>query len=125
MIDPEFAELVRAGIRGDASLRDEQIQRFYCYGVSILRIFEEQFRQKREGTIADDRWRSSEETLIGIMRAPGYRATCALLRGSLDPEFEKVLDARLGSSHEAVVLDLPSSWRQAVAQSHSKGGEAA
>ena len=125
MMDSEFTQLVTAGIRGDKSLPDEQIQRFYFYGVSILRIFEELFRQHREGTIADDRWESSQQTLVGIMRSPGYRATYAILKGSLDKEFEQLIDECVLSSPESAPIDLPAMWRNAVPQSNSEEGTAA
>lgn len=114
MTDAAFTEFASAGIRGDKSLPDRQIQQFYFYGVSILRIFEELFRQNREGTIADDRWRSSEKTLIGIMRSPGYRAVYTILRGSLDKDFEKLLDDYIRANPEPAQLDLAAMWRDAV-----------
>src|SRR5688572_24462650 len=66
MVDPELAKFATSAIHGDKSLSDEQIEMFYFFGASVLRIFEELFRQNREGTIADDRWSSSKQTLQGI-----------------------------------------------------------
>lgn len=114
MTDAAFTEFVAAGIRGDKSLPDRQVQQFYYFGVSILRIFEELFRQNREGTIADDRWRSSEKTLVGIMRSPGYRAVYTILRGSLDQDFEKLLDDHIRANPAPVPLDLAGMWRDAL-----------
>ena len=114
MTEPEFTEFVGAGIHGDASLSDRQIEQFYYFGVSILRIFEELFRQNREGTIAEDRWASSLKTLLGIMRSPGYRATYAILKGSLDPEFEALIDAHIRANPAPEPLDLAGLWRNAV-----------
>lgn len=114
MTDASFTEFVAAGIRGDKSLPDSQVQQFYYFGVSILRIFEELFRQNREGTIADDRWQSSEKTLIGIMRSPGYRAVYTILRGSLDKDFEQLLDDCIRANPAPVPLDLATLWRNAL-----------
>lgn len=114
MTEAEFVEFSSAGIQGDVSLSDRQIQQFYYFGVSILRIFEELFRQNREGTIADDRWASSQKTLLGIMRSPGYRATYAILKGSLDAEFEALIDEHIRANPAPAPLDLAALWRNAV-----------
>ena len=120
MADPELSKFVTSAIHGDRSLTDEQIQRFYFFGVSILRIFEELFRQNREGTIADDRWRSSKQTLEGIMGSPGYRATYAIMKGSLDKEFEELIDGFITARPEFLALDLAGLWRNAVTESASR-----
>ena len=114
MTDPEFSQFVTAAIHGDKNLPNEQIQRFYFYGVTIFRIFEELFRQHREGTIAEDRWNSSSQTLRGLMRAPGYRATYAILRTNLDSEFSKVIDEMVALDPSSEPLDLAALWRNAV-----------
>ena len=46
MADAEFSQFVTPALHGDKTLSDDRIQRFYFYGVSILRIFEELFRQR-------------------------------------------------------------------------------
>lgn len=114
MTDPEFATFVTSGIHGDKSLSDEEIQTFYFFGASVLRIFEELFRQHREGTIADDRWSSTKQTLEGIMRSPGYRATYVILKGGLDKQFAKLIDGFITACPESQALDLAAMWRNAV-----------
>ena len=120
MADAEFSQFVTPALYGDKSLSDDQIQRFYFYGVSILRIFEELFRQRREGTIAEDRWESSQQTLQGIMQAPGNRATYAILRDSLDPEFTSLVDEMVQTGAGVQRLDLAALWRNAVPEDLSR-----
>ena len=114
MADAEFSQFVTSALHGDKNLSDDRIQRFYFHGVSILRIFEELFRQRREGTIAEDRWKSSKQTLQGIMRAPGNRATYAILRDNLDPDFTSLIDEMVRTDPGAHRLNLATLWRNAV-----------
>ena len=119
MADAEFSQFVTSALHGDKNLSDDRIQRFYFYGVSILRIFEELFRQRSEGTIAEDRWKSSKQTLQGIMRAPGNRATYAILRGSLDPEFTRLIDDMVRANPDVQRIDLATLWRNALPEDPS------
>ena len=125
MADAEFSQFVMPALHGDKNLSDDRIQRFYFHGVSILRIFEELFRQRREGTIAEDRWKSSKQTLQGIMRAPGNRATYAILRDSLDPDFTSLIDEMVRTDPSAQRLNLATLWRNAVPEDFpTKAGSA-
>ena len=114
LADPEFNQIATSAVRGDAALTDNQIRQFYFYAVTVLRIFEETFKQWREGTIAADRWESSEKTLNGIMRSPGYRACFGILRSNLDSDFVLLLESMVSAAPDAQPLDLATSWRAAV-----------
>ena len=114
LTDAEFGPLATAGIHGDLALSNEQIRRFYFYCVTLLRIQEEMFRQWREGAIAIDRWASTEQTLAGMISAPGYRSCFWALRGSLDEGFAELIDKMIESAGPAVPYDLEAEWRAGV-----------
>lgn len=121
MTDVEFGPLVTAATHGDTKLTDEQIQRFYFYAVTAIRIFEEMFRQWREGTIANSRWETSRRTLAAIIRSPGYRACYWAIRESLDTDFVSLIDGYIAQEPEATALDLPAQWRAGVERAKSSG----
>lgn len=114
MTDPEFGPVVTAATHGDTKLTNEQIQRFYFYAITAIRIFEEMFRQWHEGTIADNRWETSKRTLTGILRSVGYRSCYWAIRGSLDKDFVLLIDSLIAQEPEAQALDLPAQWRAGV-----------
>ena len=121
MTDPDFGPLVTSATHGDVTLTDEQIQRFYFYAVTAIRIFEEMYRQWREGTIADNRWETSKRTLAAIIRSAGYRSCYWAIRASLDKDFASLIDEILAKEPIALALDLPDQWRSGVERAMSNG----
>lgn len=114
LTDPEFGPLARSAFHAKDDLDDEQVHRFYFYATSVLRFFEEMFRQWQDGMIATDRWRTSEKSLDGILRAPGYRASYRALRGSLDPRFVQTVDGLIASAKGSAIIDPVEEWRAAL-----------
>ena len=110
-------------VHGNLDLNDEQIRRFYFYAVTMLRIHEEMYRQRREGMIAANRWKTTERTLAGVMTSPGYQACFSSLRGSLDKEFAELIDEMIETSPAAASYDLAAEWRDGVRRAISGGKE--
>ena len=114
MTDPEFAPIATAAMHGDLTLGEEQVRRFYFYGVSQLRAFEEMFRQWQDGMLATDRWETSQRTLAGMIRAPGYRGCFNALRSALDPRFVALVDRIIASNAATPGFDPMEDWRSGV-----------
>lgn len=116
LTDPEFGPLARAALSADETLDDDQVQRFYFYASTMLRFFEEMYRQWQEGMIAGERWQTTERSLSGILRAPGYRAVYKALRGTLDGDFAARVDGLIENAQGRSRLDPVEEWRAAVAE---------
>jgi hypothetical protein len=112
--EPEFGPLARAAFQAKDELDDEQVHRFYFYASTVLRFFEEMFRQWRDGMIATERWQSTQKSLTGLLRAPGYRAIYKALRGGLDPGFVATVDALIERTRGSSMIDPVKEWRAAV-----------
>ncbi len=115
LTDAEFGPLARAGFHALADLDDDQVHRFYFYAVTVLRTFEEMHRQWLEGLIADARWETTQRTLAGIIRAPGYHAAYLALRGGLDSGFATLVDDLIEAARGAPMIDPVKDWRAGVA----------
>lgn len=115
LADPEFGPLARAGFRADSEPDDDQILRFYYYTVTLLRFFEEMYRQSRDGMISAERWNTSKGSLGGILRAPGVRASYMVLRGLLDPGFVALADELIDRGKGSPLVDSVAEWRTAAA----------
>ena len=87
----------------------------------MLRIHEEMYRQRREGMIAVDRWKTTERSLAGVMTSPGYQACFSALRGSLDKEFAELIDEMIETSPAAASYDLAAEWREGVRTQSAAG----
>ncbi len=116
LTDPEFGPLARAAFRADDTLDDEQVQRFYFYASTMLRFFEEIYRQWKEGMIAAGRWQTTKRSLDGILRAPGYKAVYKVLRGTLDLGFVATVDSLIERSKGSYEINPVEEWRAAVAE---------
>lgn len=123
--DPEFGPLARAAFRADENLDAEQIHRFYFYSSTMLRFFEEVYRQWREGLIADERWDTSRRSLTGAMRMPGFRATYKVLRSTVDTGFAAVADAIVDQTRARTVIDPVAEWQAAAHEERALAARAA
>jgi hypothetical protein len=116
LTDPEFGPLARAAFHASDALDDEQIYRFYFYASTVLRFFEEMYRQWQDGMIATTRWQTTEKSLAGILRAPGYRATYKALRGTLDTGFVRAVDDLLQRDRDRPAINPVQEWKEAMAE---------
>ena len=114
--DPEFGPLARAAINGDPTLSDDQIFRFYFFANTAFRLFEELHRQWRDGMLGNDRWSTSQKTMEGMLRSPGYRAGYKAIRGVLDPAFVALTDELIMKSKDGAPIDPVEEWRVAAAE---------
>ena len=116
LLDPEFSPLAQAAFRADPDLSDEQIHRFYYFASTVLRFFEEIYREWREGMLGNDRWETTQRTMRGILRAPGYRASYKVLRGNLDPGIVTLMDSMIRDDRDSPGIDPIAEWRTAAAE---------
>lgn len=116
LTDAEFGPIARAAFRADDSLDDEQVMRFYFYASTMLRFFEEIYRQWQEGVIASGRWQTTKRSLNGILLAPGFRAVYSVLRCTLDRGFVATVDSLIETSRGRLEIDPVAEWRAAVAE---------
>lgn len=114
MTDPEFAPIATAAMHGDMTLSEEQLRRFYFFGVSQFRVFEEMFRQWQDGMLATERWETSRRTLAGMIRAPGYRGCYHAIRNGLDPRFVALVDDVIAENATKASFDPMEDWRTGV-----------
>ncbi len=115
LTDPEFAKLARAGFAGSTELTDDQVYRFYFFVVTLIRFLEEMYRQWQDGMIATERWNTTQRTLDGLLRAPGFRSTYNALRGALDHGFVALADSMIENATGGPAIDLVADWRAGVA----------
>lgn len=116
LTDPEFGPLARAAFHAKDTLDDEQIHRFYFYASTVLRFFEEMYRQWCDGMISTARWQTTQKSLAGILRAPGYRASYKALRGSLDTRFVQTVDSLIERDRNSPIIDPVEEWKAAMAE---------
>lgn len=115
LTDQDFGRLASAGFRGDPELDDDQVLRFYYFTVTLLRFFEEMYRQSCDGMITAERWETTQRSLEGILRAPGVRASYKVLKSLLDPGFVSLADELIEKGKGTPMIDSVAQWRAAVA----------
>lgn len=81
----------------------------------LIVMWEERFRQKKEGMLDQNRWATSENTIMILTRSPGIRAVVTQMRPRLDPDFGAIMDKYVAMGRAAPVVDQAAMWRAAVA----------
>lgn len=114
--DSEFNPIWIRGNRGAADMSDADIARYTLQVSGMIIVWEERFREKKEGMLDESRWASSESTIATMTRSPGFRAVAAAMRPRLDPEFRALMDKHLAQGRAAEVIDMTAAWREAAAK---------
>jgi hypothetical protein len=111
--DPVLHEILVAGARADPSLSKERAGQFASYALSYFIVWEEMFRQRRDGMIDDSRWRSSEIFLKQYLRGPGWRAAGRQFLPICDAGFSALLERLMAEarSDKTPVTGSVDSWR--------------
>ena len=114
MMDPAFTPVLNRGMAGDDTLNDDEVMRFQLFGRSMLVQWEERFRQKSDGMLDNDRWKSTQASIRGWMTAPGNRAVFQIFRGGLGKDFCAEVDRLLIESSELEIVQISNGWRALV-----------
>lgn len=114
--DAEFNPIWIRGNRGAADMSDADISRYVTQVSGMIIVWEERFREKKEGMLDESRWASSELTIAAMTRSPGFRAVVALLRPRLDPDFGALMDKHADLGRAAPAVSPAAVWREAAAR---------
>ena len=113
--EADFSKVWFKGNTAAADMTDDEIRRYSGQVSGVIVMWEERFRQRREGMLDESRWASSELTISMMTRAPGFRAIVALMRPRMDPEFGAIIDKHLALGRAAPAADQTAIWRAAAA----------
>ncbi len=116
--DPGLHEVLLAGARADPSLPMDRAGQFASYALSYFIVWEELFRQRRDGMIDDSRWRSSETFLKQYLRTPGWRAASRQFMPICDAGFSALLERLLAEARADTTPSTGSvdSWKLLAAE---------
>lgn len=113
--DADFSEIWFKGNKGAADMTDDEVRRYTMQVSGLIVMWEERFRQKKEGMLDQNRWATSENTIMMLTRSPGIRAVVTQMRPRLDPDFGAIMDKYVAMGRAAPVVDQAVMWRAAVA----------
>ena len=120
--DTEFHPIWVKGNSAATDMTDAEIGRYVNQVGGMIIIWEERFREKREGMLDASRWASSEHTISTMTKAPGFRAVVATMRPRLDPDFGALMDKHVALGRAAPSVDMAAAWRAAAAQELAANG---
>jgi len=98
-----------------AGMTDDEIRRYSSQAAGVIVMWEERFRQGREGMLDQSRWSTSENTIMLLTRMPGFRAAVALSRPRMDADFGAIMDKYVAMGRAAPAVDVAEMWRAAAA----------
>lgn len=113
---PEFQPLWTKGNNADADMSDSEIERYLGQVRAMVVVWEERFREKKEGMLDERRWASSEATISAATKVPGFRAAIEPNRPRLDPEFKALLDKHVALGRAGQTPNAVAAWRDAAAK---------
>lgn len=114
--DPQSHPIWMKANSAAPDLSDAEIAKYVLEVGGWVVVWEERFRERREGLLDDSRWASSEKTIAAMTRSPGFRAVLALMRPQLDPGLAALLDKHIARGRAAPAGDMPGAWRMAAAK---------
>jgi len=116
MIASDFYPVWRKGTQAAPDMSDDDVEKFMLFVAGLVLVWEERFRQKREGTLDEDRWLSTERTISRFTVFPGFRGMLALLRPGFDPDFGELMDEHIARGRAAPPPDRAAAWRAAASK---------
>jgi len=115
--DPELADLLLRGFRGETNLSDVEGFRYSMMLGSGFIMMEDEFRQYKAGLISEELHRGFLTRMARGMWWPGYRAIWRLQRDGFEPDFQAQMDALMEQGRAlGPVPDLGASLRAVVAE---------
>lgn len=114
--DAEFHPIWVRGILGATDMSENEILRFTQQAGGWVVMWEERYRQMKEGMLDAKRWETSEHTISAMMKLPGFRAVIQLIRPRLDPEFRALLDKHAEIGRLTHPVNPATAWRAAVVE---------
>ena len=117
-VEPEVHGLLMAGGKADPTMDASQTLRFALYAFSYFLVWEEQFRQWRDGMLDSARWGSSELFLKEHLAQPGWRAACRQFLPRADADFAALLRRLLDQldASPPATLNTGEAWKALAAQ---------
>lgn len=116
MTDSEFHSVWTKAGRAAPGLTDDEIGRYRLFVGGLALVWEERFRQKREGLLDENRWASTEHTITLFMMMPGFRATVGGMLPRWDPDFRALMEQHVAQGRTAPAAEAQAGWRAAAAQ---------
>jgi len=113
--EAEFSEIWFKGNSGVADMTDNEVRRYLLQVAGMVIMWEERFRQKKEGMLDQNRWAASENSIMLLTQSPGFRAVVTLFRPRMDPDLGAIMDKYVAMGRAAPVVDQAAMWRAAVA----------
>jgi hypothetical protein len=110
-----FSEIWFKGNTGAADMTDDEVRRYTLQVAGMVIMWEERFRQKKEGMLDQSRWAASENSIMLLTQSSGFRAVVTLVRPRMDPDFGAIMDKYVAIGRAAPVVDQAAMWRAAVA----------
>lgn len=115
MITSDFYPVWSKVSRAEPGIPDSDIERYQLFASGVIMVWEERFRQKRDGMLDDDRWATSERTIALFTASPGFRAVVAGMRPRFDPDFGEMIDKHVAQGRAAPGGLRAAAWRAALA----------
>lgn len=116
MTDTEFHPIWLKGNSAAPDMSDAEIGKYTLQVSGLIVVWEERFRQKREGMLDESRWASSEQSISMMTRQPGFRAMVAAMSPRQDADFGAILDKHVALGRAAPFVDTAAAWRAAAAK---------
>jgi len=113
--EADFSEVWFKGNTAAADMTDDEIRRYTAQAIGVIVMWEERFRQRREGMLDQSRWATSENTITIMTRLPGFRAVVAQVRQRMDADFGALIDKYIALGRVAPTVDASAMWRAAAA----------
>lgn len=114
--EADFQPVWSKGLSASLDMSDAEIEKFTLQAAGWVVMWEERFRERKEGMLDQNRWASSEATISRMMRSPGFRAMVALMRPRLDPDFGALMDKHADLGRAAPAQSPAAAWRDAAAK---------
>ena len=114
--EEDFQPVWLKGLSAAADMSDADIWKFSLQAGGWIIMWEERFRERKEGMLDETRWASSEATISGMTRSPGFRAVVAVMRPRLDPDFGALMDKHVALGRAAPAVNVAAVWREAAAR---------
>ena len=113
--EADFSQTWFKGNTAAAGMTDDEVRRYTTQASGVIVMWEERFRQRKEGMLDESRWVTSENTIMLLTRMPGFRAVVALARPRMDPDFGAIMDKHVASGRAAPEADPTAIWRATAA----------
>lgn len=114
--EADFHPIWLKGLSASPDMTDAEIGKFSLQAAGWVVMWEERFRERKEGMLDENRWASSEATISRMMRSPGFRAVVTSLRARLDPDFGALMDKHANLGRAAPAVSAAAAWREAAAK---------